>query len=129
VLARSLEVEERVEEEQERQTVERLRAEVAAGRQAVIGFSGVLQALNDGRVDTLVVPFGLSARGLRCTNCGRLWAEGGRCRTCRGRLEPVPDVVESAVASALRQSARVETITFAGPRSLDGEKIGALLRY
>ncbi|HJP66337.1 MAG TPA: VLRF1 family aeRF1-type release factor [Actinomycetota bacterium] len=129
VLARSLEVEERLEEERERQTVERLRAEVAAGRQAVVGFSGVLQALNDGRVDTLVVPFGLSSGGLRCTDCGRLWAEGGRCRVCRGRLEPVPDVVESAVASALRQSAHVETITFAGPQSLDGEKIGALLRY
>jgi peptide subunit release factor 1 (eRF1) len=124
-----MEVEERLEREAELRTVKRLRAEVAARRHAVMGFSGVLQALNDGRVDTLVVPYGLESKGLRCTKCGRLWAEGGRCPIDRGVLEVVPDVVESAVASALRHGARVETITFAGPESLDGGKIGALLRY
>jgi peptide chain release factor subunit 1 len=129
VLARSLEIEERLEEEKERRIVERLRAEAAAGRQAVLGFSGVMEALNDGRVDTLVVPFGLQTRGRRCVECGRLAMEGKRCRTCGGTLEMVPDVVETAVAAALRQSARVETVSFAGPETLDGERIGALLRY
>jgi peptide chain release factor subunit 1 len=129
VLARSLEIEERLEEEKERRIVERLRAEAAAGRQAVMGFPGVIEALNDGRVDTLVVPFGLESKGRRCVNCGRLAIDGKRCVTCGGKLEIVPDVVETAVAAALRQSARVETVSFAGPEALDGERIGALLRY
>ncbi len=129
VLARSLEIEERLEEEKERRIVDRLRAEAAAGRQAVMGFPGVMEALNDGRVDTLVVPFGLESTGRRCVNCGRLAMEGKRCATCGGTLEIVPDVVETAVAAALRQSARVETVSFAGPEALDSERIGALLRY
>jgi peptide chain release factor subunit 1 len=129
VLARSMEVEERLEEERERRTVELVRAEAAAGRLAVLGFPKVLEALNDGRVDTLVVPFGVEAKGQRCIRCGRLWTEQARCPTCRGELEIVPDVVESAVAAALRQSARVETISFAGPDVLGPDQIGALLRY
>jgi peptide chain release factor subunit 1 len=129
VLARSLEIEERLEEEKERRIVERLRAEAAAGRQAVMGFPGVIEALNDGRVDTLVVPFGLESKGRRCLNCGRLAIDGKRCVTCGGTLETIPDVVETAVAAALRQSARVETVSFAGPEALDSERIGAILRY
>ncbi len=129
VLARSLEIEERLEEEKERATLELLRAESSAGRQAVIGYPKVLEALNDDRVDTLVVPLGSRAEGRRCTTCGSLWTAGKRCATCGGRLEPVPDVVESAVAAALRQSARIETVRLADPGALDGEQIGAILRY
>jgi peptide chain release factor subunit 1 len=129
VLARSLEIEERLEEAKERRIVERVRAEAAAGRHAVMGFPGVIEALNDGRVDTLVVPYGLQSQGRRCTNCGRLAMAGKRCATCGGNLETIPDVVETAVATALRQSARVETVSFAGPEALDSERIGALLRY
>jgi peptide chain release factor subunit 1 len=129
VLTRSLEVEERLEEERERRTVDLVRAETAAGRLAVLGFPKVLEALNDLRVATLVVPLGLEAKGQRCSRCGRLWMEQARCPTCRGELEMVPDVVESAVAAALRQNARVETISFAGPDVLGSDQIGALLRY
>lgn len=129
VLARSLEIEERLEEERERRTVDQIRAEAAAGRLAILGFSKVLEALNDFRVDTLAVPFGLESKGQRCTRCGRLWMDQPRCPTCRGELEMVPDVVESAVAAALRQSARVETISLAGPDVFGADQIGALLRY
>jgi hypothetical protein len=55
--------------------------------------------------------------------------DGKRCPMCGGTLETIPDVVETAVATALRQSARVETVSFAGPEALDSERIGALLRY
>jgi peptide chain release factor subunit 1 len=129
VLAKSLQIEERLEEQSERSTVERLRAEAAAGRQAMLGLPKVLPALNDLRVDTLVVPFGLEAKGYRCTKCERLWTNGGRCPTCGGHLEAIPDVIESAVAAALRSGARVETISFAGPDVLGDERIGAILRF
>jgi hypothetical protein len=47
---------------------------------------------------------------------------------CGGPTEPVMDVVESAVAKALRQSSRVETLTV-----MNGEgaltDVGALLRF
>lgn len=129
VLEKSLAAEEAIEIERERQTVERLRAESAAGRQAVVGLRGVLEALNDGRVDTLVVPFGFESKGARCTECGRLWANGSKCRICGGSLEHVADVVENAVAAAVRQSSRVETITFPEALPEPLEDVGALLRY
>ena len=46
-------------------------------------------------------------------------------------MEPVQDIVESAVARALRQSSRVETLplTAGDPGTLPEQQIGALLRY
>jgi peptide chain release factor subunit 1 len=129
VLARSLSIEEEMEERTERETVERLLAESAAGRGAITGLPEVLAALNEGRVQTLVVPFGLESKGVRCSECGRLAQRGSRCRTCGGPLEPIADVVESAVASALRASARVEMVSVGGRESPDGGRIGAFLRY
>lgn len=137
VLQKSLAVEEAVEAERERRVVERVRAEAAAGRQAVTGLPKVIEALNDGRVDTLVVPFGAEAEGYRCTSCGRLAVADGTCNVCGGIRERLPDVIESAVAAALRQSSRVETLSFTagngrsgdGQNGRDGDVIGALLRY
>src|SRR6266700_2464397 len=125
VLERSMEAEEEMEERQERDTVERLLAEAAAGRNATTGLGAALDALNDDRVATLVVPFGLEAKGVRCTECERLAERGSRCRNCGGPLEPVPDVVETAVSAALRQGAKVEIVSFIATESLDGAQIGA----
>lgn len=128
VLERSLAAEEQIEAQREREVVQRVKAEAAAGRNGVTGLKAVLDALNEGRVDTLVVPFAASHEGFRCVACGRLELDGSSCPSCGGGMEPVPDVVESAVAAALRQSSRVETLTMAG-ESGDAGSVGALLRY
>jgi peptide chain release factor subunit 1 len=128
VLARSQAIEEEVEAEAERRVIERLES----GHNAVRGLSEALVALNEGRVQTLVVPFGASREGLRCTSCERLAVEGSACATCGGPLERVADIVEHAVASALRQGSRVETIGLASEPAApaDGaDGVGALLRY
>jgi peptide chain release factor subunit 1 len=129
VLTRSLAIEEKLEAERERKTLDRLRADSASGRGAVGGLDPVLSALNNGRVETLVVPFGVSLGGLRCSSCGRLALRGKRCGTCGGSMEAVPDVVESAVGAALRQRARVETLSAIELDEPGEELIGALLRY
>src|SRR5712691_10419449 len=135
VLERSMAVEEKIEAERERQTVERLLAEASAERQAVIGLGPTLVALYEDRVETLVAPVGLSAEGFRCTRCGWLdpggsVREGDQCATCGGDLERVPDIVETAVATALRQGSRVEAlpVTAANNGPLLRE-VGALLRF
>jgi peptide chain release factor subunit 1 len=127
VLERSLAVEERIEAARERAVVEQIRARAGAG-QGVWGLGPVLQAINDGKVDTLLIPFGASSGGVRCVACGRLALGGNRCSTCGGEMEQVADVVESAVAAALHQSSRVETVTMAD-EAADGLEVGALLRY
>jgi peptide chain release factor subunit 1 len=128
VLEKSLAVEEEIEKARERSILERVTAATSAGRSGVAGLEPVLHALNEGRVDTLVVPFGLSLPGARCTECGRLAAAGSVCGTCSGKLEPVPDVVESAVAGAIRQSSRVEILSLLEPE-VTSHQVSALLRF
>jgi peptide chain release factor subunit 1 len=128
VLEKSLAVEEEIEKRRERAVVERLSADLGAGRNAVAGVGPVLHAVNDGRVELLVVPFGLSVPGARCTECGRLATPGSMCSICGGRLEGEPDVVDSAVASALRQSSRIEILSLLEPEETLPD-VAALLRF
>ncbi|HEX2089055.1 MAG TPA: Vms1/Ankzf1 family peptidyl-tRNA hydrolase [Actinomycetota bacterium] len=126
VLQKSLQVEEELEGQRERATLERLEAEAAAGRLGVIGLGHALKALNEGRVDTLVVPFGRSEKGLKCPRCEWLAVTGKTCPRCGAEFEDVPDVMESAVEAAIKQSSRVQTLD----RTDTGkEDVGALLRY
>ena len=126
VLQKSLQVEEELEEQRERETLERLEAEAAAGRLGVTGLGHALKALNEGRVDTLVVPFGRTEKGFRCPQCDWLAVNGKTCPRCGADFEEVPDVIEAAVETALRQSSRVQTLD----RNDAGDReVGALLRY
>ena len=128
VLERSLQLEEEMERERERETVDRLKADAAAGRQAVLGLAGTLRALGENRTGTLIVAFDLHAQGHECPSCGRLSEKSGRCEACGSETLPVRDVVESAVAKAVLQDCRVETVT--GETSLqEVGGIGALLRF
>ena len=129
VLEKSLQVEEELEARREREMVERVTAEAAAGRNGVTGLEPVLAALNDARVETLVVPFGLSSEGVRCTSCGWLGLHGSTCPVCGASTEPVPDVVESAVAKALQEGSRVESLTLVDGDGAPPFDIGALLRF
>lgn len=133
VLDLMLALEERVERAREQATVERLEAEAAsrAGR-AVAGMDRTLEALAQGRIETLVVSAALEARGVRCASCGALASDGARCPVCGSGTEPAPDLVEEAVESALRMGCRVETVpqTTPGADTLEGlGGMGALLRF
>ena len=129
VLARSLEIEEQMERDRVQASLRRLQAEAAAGRAAVTGLASTLRALGEGRVDTLLVRFDLSAPGFECPACGRLAASGGTCRGCEAaRVRPVDDVVEAAVAQGVRQGCRVETVTV-DDLLREAGGIGAVLRY
>ncbi|MDP8956919.1 MAG: hypothetical protein M3N24_08180 [Actinomycetota bacterium] len=126
VLRKSLQVEEELEGQRERKTLERLEAEAAAGRLGAIGLGHALKALNEGRVDTLVVPFGRTEKGFKCPNCDWLAVTGKTCPRCGAEFDEIPDVMEAAVEAALRQSSRVETLD----RNTTGnQEVGALLRY
>jgi peptide chain release factor subunit 1 len=111
---------------QEREALDRLAAGVGRGTRGACGLADVLAALNEARVDTLLVAEGFSAAGLRDTEMDLLYAEDA---VPPGRpTERVDDVVEAAVEKALDQSARVLRVSHhpdLGP--LGG--IGAVLRY
>jgi peptide chain release factor subunit 1 len=129
VLDQAMELERHLEERREQGAVEQLAAEVARGSgRAATGMGDTLAALEAGRVETLVVNDIFRADGVRCTSCGHMDLDGERCAVCGSAVERVPDLVEEAVESALRQRCRVETITNGAPLEALGG-IGALLRF
>jgi peptide chain release factor subunit 1 len=128
VRARSVEVEEELERRTERARIEELTGAAGSGNGGVVGLEASLASLAEGRVRELVVAVDLRAPGAVCDACGRLTTAGGVCPTCGADLREVADVVDAAVAQALRQSSRVEiTLEDDALASLGG--IGALLRF
>jgi peptide chain release factor subunit 1 len=128
VAARCLEVEEDLERRNEAAKVEALKAAAESGGKAVTGLPGTLAALAEGRAGEIMVSPDLSAPGFSCPSCGRLTDRGTKCPACGSKMEPVPDVVEEAVAQALRQGCRVETVLHPDGLAQYGG-IGALLRF
>jgi peptide chain release factor subunit 1 len=111
---------------QEREALDRLIEGVGRGTRGAAGLAAVLEALNEARVDTLLVADGFQAHGLRDPATGLVYPEDGA--PAAGPLEPVEDVGEAAVEKAIEQSARVLRVSHhddLGP--LGG--IGAVLRY
>ncbi|MGH2660263.1 MAG: Vms1/Ankzf1 family peptidyl-tRNA hydrolase [Actinomycetota bacterium] len=128
VAAACLAVEEELERGAETVKVEALKEAVDSGGRAVTGLAETLAALAEGRVGELVVSLDLAASGLSCPSCGRLTDHGSKCPTCGTKMEAVPDVVEAAVALALRQGCRVQTVVDRDGLAHHGG-IGALLRF
>jgi peptide chain release factor subunit 1 len=117
-----------VERRRQAAVVERLRAEAASGRRGVAGLGPTLDALNDHRVDQLVVSKGFTAPGWRCDDCSIHVAMGRACKRCGDEMIKVDDVVEEAVEAALARSTRVEICIDNADLDVMG-RIGALLRF
>jgi peptide chain release factor subunit 1 len=123
-------VAERIEEHtrgREREALDRLAQGVGSGGRGAAGLSAVLAALNEARVEVLLVARGLDAPGVCDPDTGLLYATPEEVPDGATAV-PVTDIVEKAIERAIEQSAEVIGIRFhedLGP--LGG--IGAVLRY
>ncbi len=97
----------------------------------MFGVTDTLQAVQEGRVDTLVVSDGLTLEGTACGKCDYLSAEAfAACPRCSGPGAAIPDVIDRAIERALLADGHVEVIIGeARERLLDRGGLGALLRY
>lgn len=129
VRERVLAIEAELEARREAEALARLTTEARAGTgRAVTGLAETLQALEAGRVETLVVAADLRADGRRCPRCGHLSPAEARCAACGAETEAADHIVEEAVELAVRQKCRVETI--GGAEELEAlGGLGALLRF
>jgi peptide chain release factor subunit 1 len=110
----------------EREALDRLAEGVGRGGRGAAGLAAVLQALNEQRVDTLLVGESFRSAGGRDPATGMLHA--GDHGPDGNELERRENIVEAAIEKAIEQSARVIKVRYhddLGP--LGG--IGAVLRY
>jgi peptide subunit release factor 1 (eRF1) len=96
------------ERARERQALDRLREGVSTGGRGVAGLDQVLEALNERRVEILLLEPNTHASGCTCPQCGLVWPlDGGTCPADGAALDCRSDVIESAVELALVQRAEV----------------------
>lgn len=124
--AEAVEVE--LEKARDAAIVERLREAAATGRKGVAGLADTLEALNEHRVEHLVVSKGFAKEGWRCSATESLHAVGPNHPTTGAPMTRVPDVVEDAVEVALATKVPVTICVADADLDVLG-RIGALLRY
>lgn len=113
----------------EREALDLLAERLGAGGRAVAGPSDTVEALNQRRVETLLLDPGFDGSAGRCPTCGLLVVDGaGACPADGSELEPVDLLHEAVVEAAISQDAEV-----LGVRHYDDldrfRGIGALLRF
>src|SRR3954452_20398319 len=96
------------ERARERAALDRLNEGLSKGTRAAAGLEDVLEALNERRVETLLIEPGYQAAGCTCPQCG--WVgpmDGGSCPADGTPVDCRDSVVESAVELAMVQNADV----------------------
>jgi peptide subunit release factor 1 (eRF1) len=116
----------------ERAALDRLREGVSKGGRAVGGLEEVLEALNERRVECLLLAADFDSPGCTCPQCG--WVgplDGGSCPADGTDVDCRDSVVESAVELALVQKAEVLVVRDEDHvRELQSfGDIGAVLRF
>jgi peptide subunit release factor 1 (eRF1) len=93
-----------------------------------LGLADTLLAVQEQRVQTLVIAEGLSAPGSLCTHCGYLSLDPGPdCTVCEGTTRQVQDVVDHLVRRAVEMDVEV---VFVHDEALGEDRsVGAIWRF
>ncbi len=128
VLEKALEIGEHAERQRQARLVENIITGALKGQNGALGLDDTLQALQEGRVQTLLIQEGLRTPGKRCPECNYLTTgDLEACPYCNHSFEAVPDVIEIASQRVLRAHGEVEFVIDQTLESHGG--LGALLRY
>ena len=113
----------------ERAAIDRLKQGVGAGGRGVAGLEDALSALNERRVEVLLIEERFQMPGRVCPQCGSLFAENvTACPADETATDAYDDIVEEAVELALSQSAHV-IITRHHDDLEEMGGVGAVLRF
>jgi hypothetical protein len=98
-----------------------------SGQRAARGLWPSLKALQERRVQTLILAPGPQHPGAACPRCGWASARAGSCPLDGTPLEAEPDLVELAIAEAIVQAADI--VALRDPHELGGDGLAVILRY
>ena len=117
------------ERRDESDVLDRLEAGLGSGNRAAAGAADTLAALNERRVQTLLLSAGFDGEGWRCPSCGLLMVQAdSRCPADGAALERVDHLREAAVEAAVFQDADVRVMRHHPDRE-PHSGIAALLRF
>jgi len=131
VLNKILAVQQRMERRREKEIVKGVLAELHDRGKAVAGFASVLDAVNQGRVWTLVYGKAFTAKGGECGGCDAYSPHPkGPCVYCGEDVHPLPQCVDRLSQSVLEMGGRVEVVDGDARKKLEKPGgIAAMLRY
>ncbi|HEX2148653.1 MAG TPA: Vms1/Ankzf1 family peptidyl-tRNA hydrolase [Actinomycetota bacterium] len=116
------------EAEREQELIGTLKEGLANKSRAAAGFEPVLAALNEARVETLLLAEGFNASGVTCPSCGFLGATDNVCPVDGGSTEKLTSILERIIERTDELSG--DTVTVRNPRALDtAGGIAAILRF
>ncbi len=129
VLERAMQIGQEAERRREAQLVDAAITGAAKGRGGVVHLDETLNAVHDGRVQTLLIKDGFRAPGYRCTGCGYITTHKlDACPFCGKSFDNIPDAVELAVHKVMETGGDVEVL-HDGQTTKEFGNIAALLRY
>ncbi|MCW2964638.1 MAG: hypothetical protein JWO17_1890 [Actinomycetia bacterium] len=108
-------------------TLERWQAERGRGGKVAAGWKQTLDAASDARVEVLLVSEGARHQAWSCPECGRAYADGGKCPLDDTKLEEREDAVDLAVHHTVLHGGSF--VRFGAGALADADGIGALLRF
>lgn len=128
VLQEVLEVEAKLKQAEEKETVQKLVAELERGGLAASGLRDTIHRLNQFEVQSLVVTHNFSKPARICPTHKIYYIDELKCPVCDKKTEIVPDVVDEAIETVLKRGGTVKHVT--PPSKLDRYGgIGAFLKY
>jgi peptide subunit release factor 1 (eRF1) len=127
-LERTLKIATDAERESEKKAVLELREAMAHQGKAVTGLMETIKAVNEKRVQKLILIQGYSISGSLCMNCNTLSTPQTRCTNCQAITKPVDDLLESAAERVFLENGIIEFVDENIDLTALGN-IGALLRF
>ncbi|HVL81624.1 MAG TPA: Vms1/Ankzf1 family peptidyl-tRNA hydrolase [Actinomycetota bacterium] len=117
------------ERRREDEVLERLNEGLGRNEGAAAGPDGVLTALFERRVGSLILQPGTQVPGVACTSCDWVGAGGSTCPIDGTSTEPHEDMTEKAVELALGQSADIVLLRHTPNELAEHGGMAALLRF
>jgi peptide subunit release factor 1 (eRF1) len=121
-------LEKKLKDQEEKHILGHFISALEKGGLATSGLKDTLRSLNRGGVQTLLITRHYSKPGRACPKCDFLYVDEIKCPSCQRKTEPLMDVIDEAVESAMDKKAQVRHIKPPSKLSRYGN-IGAFLRY
>ena len=120
-----------IDERREREALDRFEEGVGTGGRGAAGLDKTIAALNERRVETLLLNDRFDAAGVLCTRCGWVGTDPTltECPVDGGPLEERDNIAENAIELAIMQSASVLRVRHHAERLESRGSIGAVLRF